>query len=115
MQDDPVRDALFELPEPCPDGICDPSKAPHQSHARNRLWLLNTAIAALLVLGATNADSVERWAAAQPPNWGTETVRLTAGVFAERMALIGLDEPKREMRAQWEDWKQADWGDVGVE
>ncbi len=112
MQPDPIRDALYALPDPCTDVVCDPGKAPRQSHARNRLWLLNTATLSALALAATNADSVERWAAAQPPNWGTETVRLTAGVFAERMALIGADQPRRQIRASWEDWKAADWEDI---
>lgn len=101
MQPDPIRDALYEPPET------------EAGHARNRLWMTNGLVAAALFLAATNADAVERWAAAQKPNWATETIRLTAGVFAERMAMIGLDEPKLALREWWEGLKQEDWEDAG--
>lgn len=100
MQPDPIRDALYEAPE-----------AP-RDHALNRLWMTNGLVAAALFLAATNAEAVERWAAAQEPNWATETVRLTAGVWAERMAMIGLDRPRRAMRAWWEGLKRSDWDDL---
>ncbi|MGJ3230952.1 MAG: hypothetical protein ACFE0P_04065 [Oceanicaulis sp.] len=114
MRPDPIRDRLFDLPEPCRETVCDANRAPLQVHARNRLWMTNGAVVLGLALFATNADSIERWAASQPPNWSTETVRLTAGLLAERMALIGLDAPKREMRETWGDWREAEWEDVGA-
>ena len=99
MRPDPERDALYAEPDS------------HSAHAQNRLWMLNAILAAFLFLTATNADAAERWAASQPPNWFTETVRLTAGTFAERMAVIGLDAPKLALKQQWEEWKAAEWED----
>ncbi|XBQ16560.1 MAG: hypothetical protein ABL308_01490 [Oceanicaulis sp.] len=100
MRDDPLRDALYAPPE---DGA---------QHQLNRIWLANSALLALVLLTATNAESIERWAASKPPNWGTETVRLTAGVLADRMAMIGLDEPRREMTRTWENWRETDWEEL---
>lgn len=100
MQPDPIRDALYETPEDL------------REHAGNRLWMTNGLIAAALFLAATNADAVERWAAAQKPNWATETVRLTASVWADRMAMIGLDTPKTAMSDWWEGLKQTQWEDL---
>ena len=97
MRPDPERDALYAPPETAED------------HAANRLWLMNGGVLALVLLGATNTGAIERWAAAQPPSWGTETVRLTAGVFAQRMTIAGLDQPKEAVRAVWADWRAADW------
>ncbi|WP_206750918.1 hypothetical protein, partial [Marinicauda algicola] len=77
------------------------------------LWMTNGLVAAALFLAATNAEEVERWAAAQKPNWAIETIRLTAEVFAERMAMIGLDRPKLALRESWEGLKREDWEDAG--
>ncbi len=108
MSEDPIRDRLYDTAE---DAEGDTEKATLE-HVRTRLWLLNGAVLCGLFLSATNADSVERWAASQSPNWATETVRLVADVWAERMALIGADEPKRVMKQNWEDWREAEWEDV---
>lgn len=103
--EDPIRDRLYATAEDL-DG--DEDKATLE-HVRTRLWLLNGAVICGVLLSATNADSVERWSASQPPNWATETVRLVADVWADRMALIGADEPKRVMDEEWEKLREAEW------
>lgn len=100
MQADPIRDALYEASE-------DPI-----AHAQARLWLVNGLIVVGLILAVTNASSVERWAAAQDPNWGTETVRLTAGVFSDRLSMVGLDQPKLWLRDGWDGLKALEWSDL---
>ena len=81
MQDDPHRDRLFEAPD-------EP-----REHQRNRLWLSNGLALSLLLVAVFNPVSLERWAAANPPNWAIEPIRLTVGVWSDRMGLARLVEP----------------------
>ena len=103
MQDDPHRDRLFEAPD-------EP-----REHQRNRLWLSNGLALSLLLVAVFNPVSLERWAAANPPNWAIETIRLTVGVWSDRMGLARLDEPRLWLEQRWSDLTALDWDDVAPE
>ena len=103
MQDDPHRDRLFAAPD-------EP-----REHQRNRLWLSNGLALSLLLVAVFNPVSLERWAAANPPNWAIETIRLTVGVWSDRMGLARLDEPRLWLEQRWSDLKALDWDDVAPE
>jgi hypothetical protein len=103
MSDDPIREALYDEPET------------HESHAATRLWLANTLIVGLFLVSVFNGDALERWAASQAPNWANETLRLTSQIWADRMEMAGLHEPKKAVEATWDDWKNTDWDDIGIE
>lgn len=98
MQDDPARDRLFEA-----------SNSPVE-HAASRLWMGNTLLIALILVAMTNATSLERWAASRAPSWGVETLRLTSQVWAERMAMAGLDTPRKWLEERWGALREAEWG-----
>lgn len=100
MMDDPRRDRLFKPPE---TGL---------EHHRNRLWLSHGVALCLLLVAVFNPVSLERWAAAHPPNWGVETVRLTIGVWSDRMGLARLDQPRLWLEQRWLDIKATGWDDV---
>ena len=78
MQDDPHRDRLFEAED-----------TPLQQH-RGLLWLSHGVVGFVALVAILNPQSLERWAAANPPSWGVETIRLTVGIWTERMQLAGL-------------------------
>lgn len=101
MLDDPIRNALYQEPDT------------HEAHAGNRLWLANTLILGLILLSVFNGDALERWAASQAPNWANETVRLTAQTWAQRMEMVGLNQPKQTLRQGWNDLKYLSWDEVG--
>lgn len=103
MQDDPHRDRLYESPDDA------------REHQRSRLWLSNGVALSLLLVAVFNPVSLERWAAANPPNWGVETVRLTVGVWSERMGLARLDAPRLWLEQRWRDLKGLSWGDIAPE
>lgn len=100
MQDDPHRDPLFEADD-----------TPLQQH-RGLLWLSHGVIGFVALIAILNPQSLERWAAANPPSWGVETVRLTVGIWTERMQLAGLDQPRRAIEHRWETFKALDWDDL---
>lgn len=100
MPDDPHRDRLFEAPER------------RLEHHRSRLWLSHGVTLAVLIVAVLNPVSLERWAAANPPSWAVETVRLTVGVWSERMQLAGLDTPRNWVSARWTEIKHMSWDDV---
>lgn len=100
MQDDPHRDRLFEAED-----------TPLQQH-RGLLWLSHGVIGFVALVAILNPQSLERWAAANPPSWGVETIRLTVGIWTERMQLAGLDQPRLAVEQGWEAFKALDWDDL---
>lgn len=100
MQDDPHRERLFGPPEE------------ELEHHRSRLWLSHGVTLSVLLVAVLNPVSLERWAAANPPSWAVETVRLTVGVWSERMQMAGLDAPRDWVAERWQDMKRAGWEDL---
>ncbi len=100
MQDDPQRERLFTPPDT------------DLEHHRSRLWLSHGVSIALILVAVLNPVSLERWAAANPPSWAVETVRLTVGVWAERMQMAGFNAPRDWVSERWNDLKRISWEDV---
>jgi hypothetical protein len=100
MIDDPVRDEIYEPPYNQVDA------------ARNRNWTSWTVMFAVVLMMFANARALERWAAVQPPGWWTETARLMADLWTERMGLAGFTEPRERMADGWTELKAIDWEDL---
>lgn len=76
---------------------------------RARRWTTRTIVIAALLLLVLNAASLKSWASTLPPTWGSETLRLVAGEWADRVAEIGADQPKRRVHQFYEAQKQRKW------
>jgi hypothetical protein len=72
---------------------------------RARRWTTRTIAVAALTLLVLNAPSLKTWASTLPPTWGSETLRQISGDWADRLAEIGLDEPRRSMHDAYEGLK----------
>ena len=82
------------------------------AHSRNRIWMGWIVIFIVVTLAFSNARSLERWAASQPPNWSTETVRLMAQLWSQRMQTAGFNTPRDILNGQFERLKTVTWPDV---
>ncbi len=100
MQDDPDRDRLYEADD---DAL---------EQRRSHLWMSHGVALFVILVALFNPQSLERWAAANPPSWGVETIRLTVGIWTERMQLAGLDQPRLAVEQGWEAFKALDWDDL---
>lgn len=76
---------------------------------RSRRWTSRTLLFAVLVLGFTNAHSLQSWASTLAPNWASMTVRDMAEVWGQRMADAGFDGPRAGLRAGYEEAKTVTW------
>jgi hypothetical protein len=79
------------------------------SAARDQRWTGRSIILATVALAVFNAASITSWASTLPPNWGTETIRLVARVWDERLAQMGLDQPRAAVRKAYEAQKAKRW------
>ena len=79
------------------------------SAARDQRWTGRIIIIATVALAVFNAASITSWASTLPPNWGTETIRLVARVWDERLAQMGLDQPRAVVRKAYEAQKAKRW------
>lgn len=77
--------------------------------ARDQRWTGRVIIMAALALAVFNAASFTSWASTLPPNWGTETIRLVARVWNDRLAQLGLDQPRTTVRKAYEAQKAKRW------
>jgi hypothetical protein len=77
--------------------------------ARDERWTGRTIIMVALALAVFNAASITSWASTLPPNWGTETIRLVARVWNDRLAQLGLDQPRTTVRKAYEAQKAKRW------
>ena len=100
MQDDPDRDCLYEADD---DAL---------EQRRSHLWMSHGVALFVILVALFNPQSLERWAAANPPSWAVETVRLTVGTWSDRMQLIGLEQPRQQIEQGWQELKSADWDDL---
>ena len=73
--------------------------------ARTRRWISRTILFATLTLLVLNAQSLHSWATTLPPGWGSETVRELADIWNDRLAMIGLDRPRKAIHDEYESWK----------
>jgi len=72
---------------------------------RTRRWISRTILIATLTLLALNAQSLHSWATTLPPGWASETVRELADTWNDRVAMIGLDRPRKAIHDEYESWK----------
>lgn len=79
------------------------------SAARDQRWTGRIIIIATVALAVFNAASITSWASTLPPNWGTETIRLVARVWDDRLAQMGLDQPRAVVRKAYEAQKAKRW------
>jgi hypothetical protein len=79
------------------------------SAARDQRWTGRIIIIATVALAVFNSASITSWASTLPPNWGTETIRLVARVWDERLAQMGLDQPRAVVRKAYEAQKAKRW------
>lgn len=77
--------------------------------ARDERWTGRIIIIAAVALAVFNSASITSWASTLPPNWGTETIRLVARVWDERLAQMGLDQPRAVVRKAYEAQKAKRW------
>lgn len=77
--------------------------------ARDQRWTGRVIIIAAVALAVFNSASITSWASTLPPNWATETIRLVAGVWDERLAQMGLDQPRAVVRQAYEAQKAKRW------
>ena len=72
---------------------------------RTRRWVSRTILFATLTLAVLNAASLHSWATTLPPGWATETVRELVDTWNDRLALLGLDQPRKAIHHEYEGWK----------
>ena len=72
---------------------------------RTRRWISRTILFATLTLLVLNAVSLHSWATTLPPGWGSETIRQIADTWNSRLAMLGLDQPRKAIHDQYESWK----------
>jgi hypothetical protein len=77
--------------------------------ARAERWTGRAIIIATVALAVFNAASITSWASTLPPNWATETIRLVARVWSDRLAQLGLDQPRAVVRKAYEAQKAKRW------
>ena len=77
--------------------------------ARDERWTGRVIIIATVALAVFNAASITSWATTLPPNWATETIRLVANVWSDRLAQLGLDQPRAVVRKAYEAQKAKRW------
>jgi hypothetical protein len=65
-------------------------------------WTSRVILFAVLLMLVFNARSLQSWASTLPPQWGTETLRLVAGEWADRLQGAGFDEPRRRVHTAYE-------------
>ena len=80
---------------------------------RTTRWLSRTIMFATLTLFILNAVSLKTWASTLAPNWGTETIRILSAAWVDRLAEIGLDQPRAQIHAAYEAEKAKSWKAVG--
>lgn len=76
---------------------------------RTRRWTSRTIAFATLTLLFLNAESLRSWTSTLEPSWGTETLRLVAGEWADRLKGVGLDAPRATIRETYEAQKAKTW------
>ena len=72
---------------------------------RTRRWISRTILFATLTLLILNAASLHSWATTLPPGWGSETVRELVDTWNDRLAMLGLDQPRKAIHDEYEGWK----------
>lgn len=72
---------------------------------RTRRWISRTILFATLTLLVLNAASLHSWATTLPPGWATETVRELVDTWNDRLAMLGLDQPRKVIHREYESWK----------
>jgi hypothetical protein len=82
---------------------------------RTRRWTTRTIIVAALFMLVFNAHSLQVWSAAMKPNWATQTIREISNIWADRVAQLGLDEPRARVREAYERLKGQAPGDATVD
>jgi hypothetical protein len=75
---------------------------------RTRRWISRTILFATLTLLVLNAASLHSWATTLPPGWATETVRELVDTWNDRLAMLGLDQPRKAIHREYESWKGKD-------
>ena len=77
---------------------------------RTSRWISRAILFATLTLLILNAASLHSWATTLPPGWGSETVRELVDTWNDRLAMLGLDQPRKAIHDQYESWKGKDAG-----
>lgn len=72
---------------------------------RTQRWAGRVVLFTTLILAIFNAPSLHSWATTLPPGWGSETIREIADVWNQRLAMLGLDEPRQAIHDTYESWK----------
>ena len=72
---------------------------------RTRRWVSRTILFATITLAILNAASLHSWATTLEPGWGTETIRELVDTWNDRLAMLGLDQPRKAIHQQYESWK----------
>ena len=75
---------------------------------RTQRWAGRVVLFATLLLAILNAPSLHSWATTLPPGWGSETIREIADVWNQRLAMVGLDQPRKAIHDTYEGWKGKD-------
>lgn len=78
--------------------------------ARDHRWAGRAIILAAIAMAVLNAAAITSWASSLPPSWASETVRSVAGAWSDRLAEIGLDQPRKVIRDSYEAQKAKRWG-----
>jgi hypothetical protein len=72
---------------------------------RTRRWIARAILFSTITLLLLNAQSLHVWATTLPPGWRSETIRELADTWNDRLALLGLDQPRKAIHDQYESWK----------
>ena len=72
---------------------------------RTRRWVSRTILFATITLAILNAASLHSWATTLAPGWGTETIRELVDTWNDRLAMLGLDQPRKAIHHEYESWK----------
>ena len=72
---------------------------------RTRRWISRAILFVTLTLLILNAASLRSWATTLPPGWGSETIRELVDTWNDRLAMLGLDQPRKAIHDEYESWK----------
>ena len=72
---------------------------------RTRRWISRAILFATITLLLLNAQSLHSWATTLPPGWASETTREIVDTWNDRLAMIGLDRPRKAIHDEYEGWK----------
>ena len=81
---------------------------------RTRRWTTRTIVFTALALLFLNGQSIRTWASTLEPSWASETLRVIATDWTDRLHAVGLDQPRAAIHDAYEAQKSRSWAGGGA-